>query len=213
MKISKQFAFTAALSIVSLLPFPASAKEKTTKIIVACVLFAVVSVTGCGQNWNETAVKVIPETEISSLTESTITETETEITTEVTTEVTTTMMSDAKAEDFLGEWKCGTITLFISHIDGSHYGGFVITYENPPNTDVFDEWEYDLQYQDGKMICNGDGRRYHFDMNTAAPYSKWIYLNGRAEFTLTSEGLLWNDLTEHFGDGMVFRYSETQPIL
>ena len=201
MKISKLFAFTTALFIVSL--------SMNTIRIVICLLLFTVLVTGCGQSLNETTAEMPPETKISSLTESTITETETE----VTTDATTTMMSDAKAEDFLGEWKCGDITLFISHIDGTHYGGFVITYDNPPNTDVFDEWEYDLQYQDGKLVCNGDGRRYHFDMNTPAPYSKWIYLNGRAEFTLTSEGLLWNDLTEHFGDGMVFTYSETQPIL
>jgi hypothetical protein len=62
---------------------------------VICLLLFTVLVTGCGQNLNETATKMTPETEITSQTETTITETETE----ATTEVPTTMVSDAKAED------------------------------------------------------------------------------------------------------------------
>ena len=174
--------------------------------IAICLLLFTVLLTGCGQNLNETATKMTPETEITSQTETTITETETE----ATTEVPTTMVSDAKAEDYIGEWRCENTTLFISKIE-SHYSGFMMTFEEPTNTDVFDEWAFDLQYRDGKMICHGEGKRWHFDMNTPPPSSKWIYLNGSSEFTLTSEGIIWNDLTEHFGDGMVFTYSETQP--
>ena len=115
-----------------------------------------------------------------------------------------------EADAFLGEWDCENTSLFINKVE-SHYLGSVTTFEDPTNTDVYDEWEFELQYQDGKMVCNGDARRYHFDLNTPMPCSKWIYLNGSSEFTLTSEGMIWNDLTEHFGDGMVFRYAESQP--
>jgi hypothetical protein len=137
---------------------------------------------------NETSDEMNPETECSSQAGTTIPE----------------------ADAFLGEWDCENTMLFITK-NGSHYLGSVTTFEDPTNTDVYDEWEFELQYQDGKMVCNGDARRYHFDLNTPMPCSKWIYLNGSSEFTLTSEGMIWNDLTEHFGDGMVFRYAETQP--
>ena len=98
-------------------------------------------------------------------------------------------------------------------MDAANYLGYIISYENPHSTDVYDSWEYELQYQNGKLICNGKGRRYHSDMNTPLPSVgiETKYLNGSAEFTLSPEGMIWNDLTEHLGDGMVFKYSETQP--
>lgn len=178
-----------------------------TKLIGICFLLAAFSVTGCGHDSNETASEITSETEILSQTESTITETKTE----VTTEVTSTKISNAKPEDFLGEWACGNTILYITHMDAANYLGYIISYENPHSTDVYDSWIYELQYQNGKLICNGKGRRYHSDMNTPPPSVETKYLNGSMEFILLPEGIIWNDLTEHLGDGMVFKYSETQP--
>lgn len=174
-----------------------------TKILRICLLLTAFTVTGCGHDLNETAV----ETEILSQTESSVTETETE----VITKAMTTMTSNAKAEDYIGEWEYDNIVLFISNINQSYYLGSIISFEDPESTDVYDSWEYELQYRDGKMICNGKGRRYHNDMNNPLLSIETKYLNGNAEFTLSTEGIIWNDMTEHYGDSMLFKYSETQP--
>ncbi len=171
-----------------------------TKLKGMSILLAAVLVTGCGYNLDETAVEMAQESDILLQKESPNSESTMEI---------TTMISNAKAEDFLGEWVYEDIVLYISELDESHYLGYIIFLKNQNNTDVYDSWGYELQYQDGKMICNGKGRRYNSDMITLDQTAE--YMNGSAEFILTSEGLLWNDLTEHFGDGMVFEYSETQP--
>ena len=76
----------------------------------------------------------------------------------------------------------------------------------------YESWEYWLEFKNGKLICDGKGRLYKIYDDDSSSYDidsflKTVYDNGSAEFIMTPEGIVWNDLENNRGEGMVFTYS------
>ncbi len=123
---------------------------------------------------------------------------------EVPTEQDTDISADVNADDFLGLWECGDHMMLTVAEAENGYFAYLICSES---TQVYEEWEYPLHYESGRLICDGDGIRYAVDE------TKWDtqmiqerHPDQSAEFSMTADGILWNDRTEHRGDGMVFTF-------
>ncbi len=123
---------------------------------------------------------------------------------ELETFSSTDISADVNADDFLGVWECGDHMMLTITQTNDGYFAFLLQMES---TQVYEEWEYPLYYEIGRLICDGDGVRYAVDE------TKWDtqmiqerHPDQSAEFSMTADGILWNDRTEHRGDGMVFTF-------
>lgn len=112
------------------------------------------------------------------------------------------ILMDVTAADFLGDWTCGTVFLAIREVNGEYIGLLYWT----ESAEVYEEWEYPLHFKDGKMVCNGDGKKYAID-ETRMNEMRAAYQQS-AEFSLTADGILWNDLNGNRGEGMLLVFGE-----
>ena len=106
-------------------------------------------------------------------------------------------------EEFLGTWGCGRATLEITQISSGEFHA-KISWSSSAASHA--EWDYPLTYQDGKLVCSGKGTLTNVEYASADadPEETVEYTNGSAEFSMQGAGIIWNDLTEHSGDDMVF---------
>ena len=120
----------------------------------------------------------------------------------------------AEASVFLGEWECeldGSYAMLAVTEQDDVYFGFVVTSRSP---EITEQWEYPLQFQDGKMVCSGTGLHSVWDDSKLEWQGSQVNLpdalktapNQSAEFSMTPEGIRWNDLTGERGDQIIFRY-------
>ena len=107
-------------------------------------------------------------------------------------------------EAFIDTWICDRATLQIIQLsDGNFYAR--IEWGSSAFSHV--EWDYPLIYQGGKLVCEGNATKtvVEYASADAAPEKTVEYTDGSAEFVMQGAGVVWNDLTEHSGDGMVFQ--------
>lgn len=123
----------------------------------------------------------------------------------------------AEASDFLGEWDCeidGAYAMLAVTEQDDVYFGFVVTSRSP---EITEQWEYPLQFQDGKMVCSGTGLYSVRDDSKLEWQGSQVNLpdalktapNQSAEFSMTPEGIRWNDLTGDRGDKIIFKYLQS----
>lgn len=106
-------------------------------------------------------------------------------------------------ESFIGRWGCGRATLDINYDEnGAYYAE--ISWADSAFAHV--EWYYPLVFENGKMICSGNGTKTYVVYNdeNSDPVKNVLYTGGSAEFELTDAGIIWNDITENRGEDMVF---------
>lgn len=106
-------------------------------------------------------------------------------------------------ESFIGSWGCGRALLYINYDEnGAYYAE--ISWADSAFANV--EWYYPLVFENGKMICSGNGTKTYVVYNdeNSDPVKNVLYTGGSAEFELTDAGIIWNDITENRGEDMVF---------
>ena len=110
-------------------------------------------------------------------------------------------------ETYTGTWNCER-----AHIDITYYGEgvFHATVKWGASASTHAQWEYPLIFDNGKLICNGNGTRSFVEYEDAESEPKVTeeYSDGSAEFTLEGNRLFWNDLKEHSADDMLFSREE-----
>ena len=110
-------------------------------------------------------------------------------------------------EAYTGTWNCER-----AHIDITYYGEgiFHATVKWGASASTHAQWEYPLVFENGKLICNGNGTRSFVEYEDAGsePTVTEEYSDGSAEFTLEGNRLFWNDLKEHSADDMLFSRDE-----
>jgi len=106
-------------------------------------------------------------------------------------------------EIFVGSWNCERAFIDISY---NGEGVFRAMIKWGGSADSSGLWEYPLVYDNGKLVCSGNGTLTHLQFKDAesAPTETVEYTDGAAEFTLEGDKLFWNDLKEHCADDMVF---------
>lgn len=106
-------------------------------------------------------------------------------------------------EEFIGTWGCGRATLEITQLSDTEFQA-LIWWADSAFAHV--EWDYPLTYQDGKLICDGKCTKTYIEYTSADadPDETVEYTDGSGEFVMQGAGIVWNDLTEHSGDDMVF---------
>lgn len=114
-------------------------------------------------------------------------------------------------EDFLDKWEAeidGNYALLSFNEFGDKYMAFLVIAIEPGKHEQID---YFVEFRDGKMVCDGDSQSWIMDMTKL---DKDIInvtndLNRRtgmkAEFSLTPEGILWNDISETRGNSILFK--------
>ena len=106
-------------------------------------------------------------------------------------------------EAYTGTWNCER-----AHIDITYYGEgiFHATVKWGASASTHTQWEYPLIFDNGKLICNGNGTKSFVEYEDAENEPKVTeeYSDGSAEFTLEGNRLFWNDLKEHSADDMLF---------
>lgn len=108
-----------------------------------------------------------------------------------------------EGDEFIGTWGCERATLKIDQIYGTEFHA-VISWSSSAYAHV--EWDYPLTYQNGRLVCSGNATKTYVEYSAPdiEPDKTVEYTNGSAEFTMQGAGIVWNDITEHSGDGMVF---------
>lgn len=110
-------------------------------------------------------------------------------------------------EEFVGVWGCGRATLEIGQITDTDFQAFIYWADS---AFARVEWEYPLTYQDGKLVCDGKCTKSYvkYSAEPSEPdESEVIYTDGSAEFVMQGSNIVWNDLTEQSGEGMLFSNS------
>lgn len=109
-------------------------------------------------------------------------------------------------EEFVGVWGCGRATLEIEQLTDTDFQA-VIYWADSAFARV--EWEYPLTYQDGKLVCDGKGTKTYvsYSSEDTEPETSVLYTDGSAEFVMQGSNIVWNDLTEQSGEGMLFSNS------
>ncbi|MBQ8928410.1 MAG: hypothetical protein IJ055_09100 [Oscillospiraceae bacterium] len=106
-------------------------------------------------------------------------------------------------EEFVGTWGCGRATLEITQQTDTDFHA-TIWWSDSAAAHV--EWEYPLTYRDGKLVCTGSASKTYVEYASpdAEPEKTVEYTDGSGEFSMQGAGVVWNDLTEHSGNDMVF---------
>lgn len=110
----------------------------------------------------------------------------------------------APGEEFCGRWECERAHISItSDADGQFTA--VVTWSDSVSSYV--EWVYPLTYSDGKLVCEGKGKKSFVTASAPAaePSYESIYADGSAEFVLKDGGINWIDKSENSADGMLFK--------
>ena len=107
-------------------------------------------------------------------------------------------------EEFVGKWNCDRAYLTITQISDTEFHA-LIKWGSSASSHV--EWDYPLTYQGGKLVCSGKASKTYVEYAAAdaEPDKTVEYTDGSGEFVMQGAGVVWNDLTEHSGDDMVFR--------
>lgn len=106
-------------------------------------------------------------------------------------------------ESFTGSWSCGRAIIEISYRGEGIFHALIKWGGSASSSGL---WDYPLIFEDGKLICHGNGTLTHVEFKDAesAPEETVKYTDGSAEFTLEGDRLFWNDLKEHCADDMLF---------
>ena len=123
----------------------------------------------------------------------------------------------AEASDYLGEWECeldGSYAMLAVTEQDDVYFGFVVISRSP---EITEQWEYPLQFQDGKMVCSGTGLYSVQDDSKLEWQGSQVNLpdalktapNQSAELSMTPEGIRWNDVTGDKGNQIIFKYLQS----
>ena len=107
-------------------------------------------------------------------------------------------------EEFVGKWNCDRAYLTITQISDTEFHALV-KWGSSASSHV--EWDYPLTYQGGKLVCSGKASKTYVEYASAdaEPDKTVEYTDGSGEFVMQGADVVWNDLTEHSGDDMVFR--------
>ena len=107
-------------------------------------------------------------------------------------------------EEFVGKWNCDRAYLTITQISDTEFHA-LIKWGSSASSHV--EWDYPLTYQGGKLVCSGKASKTYVEYAAAdaEPDKTVEYTDGSGEFVMQGADVVWNDLTEHSGDDMVFR--------
>ena len=107
-------------------------------------------------------------------------------------------------EEFVGKWNCDRAYLTINQISDTEFHALV-KWGSSASSHV--EWDYPLTYQGGKLVCSGKASKTYVEYASAdaEPDKTVEYTDGSGEFVMQGADVVWNDLTEHSGDDMVFR--------
>lgn len=107
-------------------------------------------------------------------------------------------------EEFVGKWNCDRAYLTITQISDTEFHALV-KWGSSASSHV--EWDYPLTYQGGKLVCSGNASKTYVEYASAdaEPDKTVEYTDGSGEFVMQGADVVWNDLTEHSGDDMVFR--------
>ncbi|WP_295084193.1 hypothetical protein [Ruminococcus sp.] len=110
-------------------------------------------------------------------------------------------------EAYTGTWNCERAHIEITY---NGEGIFHATVKWGASASTHAQWEYPLIFDNGKLICNGNGTRSFVEYEDAESEPKVTeeYSDGSAEFTLEGNRLFWNDLKEHSADNMLFSREE-----
>ena len=112
----------------------------------------------------------------------------------------------APGEEFCGRWDCERAHISItSDADGQFTA--VVTWSDSAASYV--EWVYPLTYSDGKLVCEGMGKKSYVTASdpAAEPAYESIYTNGSAEFFFRDGGIVWRDMSENSADNLLFKLS------
>ena len=123
---------------------------------------------------------------------------------------------------FVGEWRCGNTWITISKTD-REYDVYIIW---RLNEDLTYEWDYTCVLDaDARMLTGTGSKGIDVEIKgtdtKAEAVSTYMehakgekdsrlftlsdeYTDGKASFTLDGDSLLWNDVKENAGEGMVF---------
>ena len=106
-------------------------------------------------------------------------------------------------EEFVGTWGCGRATLEITQMTDTEFHALV-SWSSSAAAHV--EWDYPLTYENGRLVCDGKCTKTYIEYASADadPDETVEYTDGSAEFVMQGAGIVWNDLTEHSADDMVF---------
>ena len=106
-------------------------------------------------------------------------------------------------EEFVGRWNCDRVYLTITQNSDTEFHALV-KWGSSASSHV--EWDYPLTYQGGKLVCSGKASKTYVEYASpdAEPDKTVEYTDGSGEFVMQGAGVVWNDLTEHSGDEMVF---------
>ena len=107
-------------------------------------------------------------------------------------------------EEFVGRWNCDRAYLTITQNSDTEFHA-VVKWGSSASSHV--EWDYPLTYQGGKLVCSGKASKTYVEYAApdAEPDKTVEYTDGSGEFVMQGAGVVWNDLTEHSGDEMVFQ--------
>jgi uncharacterized protein YcfL len=112
---------------------------------------------------------------------------------------------DGKAaeESFIGSWRAGRAIIEISD-NGD--GTFHALIKWGGSADSSGQWDYTLTYDNGKLVCNGNGILKHIEYNVEnSELTETVeYSDGSAEFSIEGNRLHWIDFKEHNADRMLF---------
>lgn len=112
----------------------------------------------------------------------------------------------APGEEFCGRWDCERAHISITN-DADGQFTAVVTWSDSAASYV--EWVYPLTYSDGKLVCDGIGKKSYVTASAPAaePSYDSIYTNGSAEFSFRDGGIIWRDKSENSADNMLFKLS------
>jgi len=105
-----------------------------------------------------------------------------------------------------GKWSCERANLTI---ENNGEGIFHATIKWGSSASSHVEWDYPLIFDGEKLVCEGTGTKTYVEYADAEsePSKTVEYTNGSAEFRLEGAGIVWDDLSENSGAGMIFKLS------
>jgi len=111
------------------------------------------------------------------------------------------------AYNYVGTWDCERAHLTI---EDRGEGIFKAVLKWSDSAFAYAEWDYPLIFDGEKMLCDENGKYslVEYDQETGTYHTDTISENKSAEFVMLNGEITWNDLTDHRGDGMVFRKAE-----
>ena len=112
--------------------------------------------------------------------------------------------ANSSADKYVGSWSSGRCSITVYEEDGK----YPVMIRWATNASDYSEWEYSCTYNEDKcsLICDGGAVRtdHFFDSSIGAEKSEVRYTDGKAEFTLSNDKLIWNDLIDNAGKNMLF---------